>query len=391
MKNCLRIPYFTLFFGVLALLLSLGSVAAQGITPPTLLWQFTPSDGAIFGSALSDDGAALVVVIGYGFDPGGTVVSLDPATGDVRWSVDIPESPWSDPVIADGIVYAGIGSLISGQSAVYAFEVDTGAQLWRNDVTNRDLPATPIDGVAIGDASLYVNRADGAVLALDMATGAERWSVDVEKPQRGAPFVDGDTVYISTGFDGAVILALDTASGDERWRFEQPVNPVTGPVVAEGLLSVGFVDGDVVTLDPATGEERWRALGGVMGDGDLEAPSPGLPLIANGVLYVSGNGFAGAHTVALDAATGANLWTAATGNFSASAPALDGNVLLVGSDSGDLLGLDLASGAELWRVAIPNKIDIDLNQDEPPLVFGNRFFAGDDAGGLVACGWAAPQ
>ena len=341
-----------------------------------------PADGAVFGRALSDDGADLVVVIGYGFDPGGTIVSLDPATGSVRWSVDVSESPSSDPIIVDGVVYAGIGSLVSGQSAVYAFDAATGNQLWKDEITNLELPATPVDGLVLGGDTLFVNRGDAVLLALDAGTGKERWKVDLDKPQRGAPFVDGDLVYVSTGFDGARIHAFDVATGDERWSFEEPENPVTGPVVADGLIYLTYIDGNLVAYDAATGEERWRALGGIVGADDPTPPSPGLPLVADGVVYVSGNGFAGAATLAFDALTGAPLWLAETGEFSASAPALDGGVLLVGSDTGDLLGLDATTGAELWRLAIPNKIDIDLNYASPPLVGGDRIYGVDDAGGF---------
>ncbi|MEZ4530330.1 MAG: hypothetical protein R2855_04790 [Thermomicrobiales bacterium] len=38
-----------------------------------------------------DDGATLVAVIGIPDDPGGQIVSLDPATGAVRWTHDVPE------------------------------------------------------------------------------------------------------------------------------------------------------------------------------------------------------------------------------------------------------------------------------------------------------------
>ncbi len=115
-------------------------------------------------------------------------------------------------------------------------------------------------------------------------------------------------------------------------------------------------------------------------------PRPGLPLLTDSALYASSNGFAGAYTVALDAKTGQELWKAPTGDFSAGAPSLLGDVLLAGSDSGDLLALDPATGADVWRVAIPNKIELDLNQDSPPLVHGTSIFVREDNGGVVALG-----
>ena len=274
---------------------ALGTIAAQPVSPPRHLWTHEVTDGSAYGLGISADGETLITVIGFGFDLGGQIVSLDPATGEVRWQVDTPESASADPIIAGGVVYAGMGNLVGGGAAVYALEATTGNELWRTDVENRTLPATPIDAVTVSNGTLYVNRGDAVLLAIDAASGNVRWELDLRKPSRGAPFVDGDTVYVSTGFDGARIFAFDVETGEERWSVEDPENPVTGPVVADGLLFIPFVNGELVAYDPASGEERWRALAGVRDEeGDMD-PWPGLPLVTGSVLFVSSNGFAG-HT-----------------------------------------------------------------------------------------------
>lgn len=364
---------------------SLDGALAQS-APPQIAWRYTLDDGAAYGLGISGDGTSLVAVVGFGFDPGGQIISLDPATGQARWAVDTPESAAGDPIIVDGVVYAGMGNLVGGGAAVYALDAATGAELWRTDIENRDLPATPIDAVAFSNGTIYVNRGDAWLYALDAASGDVKWTFDLEKPSRGSAWVDGDTVFVATGFDGAWIYAIDAATGDERWRIDDAMNPVTGPVVSDGLLYVPYVNGEMVAYDPASGEERWRALAGVRDeDGDLD-PRPGLPLVHESVLFASSNGFAGAYTVALDAVTGQELWKTNTGGFSAGAPALFGDVLLAGSDTGELLALDPATGSERWRVAVPDKVELDLNQDSPPLVSGSGIYVRDDNGGVVALG-----
>jgi outer membrane protein assembly factor BamB len=112
-------------------------------------------------------------------------------------------------------------------------------------------------------------------------------------------------------------------------------------------------------------------------------PNPGLPVVVGDTIFVSSNGFAGAFTVALEALTGQERWKTSTGDFSAGAPALFDGALLVGSDTGDLIALDPATGVELWRTAVPNKIDVDLNQATPPLFSNGMIFVVDNLGGVI--------
>src|SRR4051794_29761040 len=85
MSSRLNCRYPALVLTLLLIALSPGVGAAQSTAPPVVRWQFTPDDGAVVGQALSEDGAQLVLLLGYGFDPGGAIVSLDPASGAVRW------------------------------------------------------------------------------------------------------------------------------------------------------------------------------------------------------------------------------------------------------------------------------------------------------------------
>lgn len=385
MKLHLNRMYFSLFFALVALVLGGMSASAQP-GAPAVSWSYLPTDGAAYGLGLSEDGSTLVAVIGFGFDPGGQIVSLDPVNGEVLWTVETAEGALAGPIVVDGVVYAGMGSLVGGGAAVYSLDAATGGELWRTDVNDPQLPATPIDAIAYSDRKLFVNRGDAVLLKLDAATGAIDWEIELQKPTRGAPAVSGDMVFVATGFDGGIVLAFDAATGEARWSVEDPANPVTGSVLSGELLYVSFVSGELVAFDPLTGEERWRSYAGELDEAVGIDPYPGLPLVVDGTLYVSSNGFAGAFTMALDAATGAELWKVRTGEFSAEAPALVDDMLLVGSDSGDLLALDPATGAELWRVPIPNKIDVGLNQASPALVAGNQIFVRDERGGIISLG-----
>lgn len=78
----------------------------------------------------------------------------------------------------------------------------------------------------------------------------------------------------------------------------------------------------------------------------------GSPVLGDGRLFVVGADFSDGTSsvvVALDAASGEELWRALPGVDVRNAPALAGGVLVVPTSSGVLLGYDAATGAELWR------------------------------------------
>src|SRR5207344_2567233 len=69
------------------------------------------------------------------------------------------------------------------------------------------------------------------------------------------------------------------------------------------------------------------------------------PAVANGVAYV---GSADGNLYALNASTGAFLWSYTTGSFVGSSPAVANGVAYVGSVDGNLYALNASTGAFLW-------------------------------------------
>jgi serine/threonine-protein kinase len=71
------------------------------------------------------------------------------------------------------------------------------------------------------------------------------------------------------------------------------------------------------------------------------------PAVANGVVYV-GAGDADFNIYALDAATGAKLWSYTAGGVVLSSPAVANGVVYLGADDDNVYALDAATGAKLW-------------------------------------------
>ena len=91
------------------------------------------------------------------------------------------------------------------------------------------------------------------------------------------------------------------------------------PAVANGVVYAGGEGGGFFALDAETGAKLWSSEGYVVS----------APAVANGVIYISD--VAGYSLRALDAATGAELWSYATGDVLESSPAVANGMVWVAS------------------------------------------------------------
>ena len=79
------------------------------------------------------------------------------------------------------------------------------------------------------------------------------------------------------------------------------------------------------------------------------ARSPVRLPVANGVVYISsGNGAASNSTYALNATTGAILWSVDLKGGNGSSPAVANGVVYLGTANGIMYALDASTGAALW-------------------------------------------
>jgi quinohemoprotein ethanol dehydrogenase len=122
-----------------------------------------------------------------------------------------------------------------------------------------------------GDRFSPLARVDSA----NVATLGFAWEYDfrsrrgrVEFGQEATPIVVDGTMYVSGPW--GVVVALDAATGKERWRYDPTVDGSyarraccsvvnRGALVWRGRVYVGTLDGYLVALDAATGKEVWRA------------------------------------------------------------------------------------------------------------------------------------
>ena len=191
---------------------------------------------------------------------GGTVTSLDGATGRTVWQgkadVDLTSGPGSD----------GTLTAVAGEKgAVIAFD-EKGAQKWKIAVNGEVLTA-PL----VGQGLVIVRTTDGRVLGLDPSNGERKWiyqrSPSALNLRSSLPMIfAGDNIVL--GFAGGKLGALSASNGALRWEAAvsyprgvseiERLNDVTGaPSINGSQVCAASFQGRVACFDLSTGAPRW--------------------------------------------------------------------------------------------------------------------------------------
>ena len=254
------------------------------------------------------------------------------------------------PVVSGGQVFA-----MDALSTVSAVSL-SGALQWQVDLAasfDRDANASG-GGLAAENGRVYATTGYGEVVALEAASGAILWRQRLQAPATGAPAISGGKLFVAAR-DGSG-WALDAANGKVIWQVPGTASPASviggaAPAVADGTVIFPFASGQLVALKaddgtplwstPVTGQRLGRGYGGLV---DIT----GDPVISGGAVYA---GTAAGRMAALDAVTGARLWTATEGAMSP--PLVVGGSVFVVNDEARLVRLDAASGTEIWATEMP--------------------------------------
>ncbi len=213
-----------------------------------------------------------------------------------------------------------------------------------------------------------------------------RWTF---RPATGARAIASpvvaDGIAVSVDLDGT-INALRADTGALAWQGSAGAGVQATPAIARGRLFVPTLGGTVVGLALANGAPLWTIeLGG------LNASSP-TPVDGDLIL---GTGLPEQAVVRLDGTTGAVVWRtpAVMDQFSNTAPAVAGGLVVVGTNGGHYYAFDAATGAARWDYQGDGIVNLGA-----PLIAGGRVYmaggkdsdrvhAVDAATGAPSPGW----
>jgi outer membrane protein assembly factor BamB len=215
-----------------------GSAAVEGEEPKR--------DGAFSGPVVADG-----IVYAGSVGPTGSVVAVDAATGQERWTQrDKPEEIGPENISTglaadDGMLYYVQAGKSQGTS-FRAVDARTGQERWRRSRLSESNFMTA--GPVIADGTIYLITSDASqgdsappsLYALDARTGQERWrhplTITPDRAYASQIVYIGGTLYFGAG---SSLLALDAASGQEQWRFKTEEEVVAGPTASGGVMYFG--------------------------------------------------------------------------------------------------------------------------------------------------------
>ena len=342
----------------------------DNVEPPTALTEFAPttqidrvwSEGVGKGAGISGARLAPGSADGrlYAASIDGTIEAIDAASGRTLWQKHLGQRHgwlwrrgdnslrWAGGPSAHGDLLV-VGGL-DGQ--VQALSTQDGADRWKTQLSS-EIIAPP----AIADGVVVVRTNDGHLVGLDAGDGSRKWIFDQPVPAlslRGnsAPLIANGVVY--DGFDNGKVVAVRLADGNELWaqalsngegRTEvERLSDVDGNMVSDGTaLYVAGYRGQVAALALDGGRPIWQR--------DLSS-YVGAAVSGNTVVVVDAEG----NVWAFDRETGVNLWKQDKLKYRwLSAPAIQGNYVVVGDSEGYVHWLGLAEGKFAARERIGRK------------------------------------
>jgi outer membrane protein assembly factor BamB len=246
----------------------------------------------------------------------GILSALNATTGNAIWSTTIPGqfATQSPPVAAEGLVY----TLDDG--TLTAFNESNGAQVWQQNVSGTNgAPAVTVDGVYAAPVCYAYD--------LQPATGAVIWSNNTgcEGGGGNTPVVGSGRMYapLSPGYyagnvysaesgqvlsafsasappalstssafvlDNSTLQGIALSNNQILWSFAGDGTLVTAPVAVNNYVFVGSSSGNLYALDATTGAQVWTknlgaAIAGPATGGNATQGATGLSA-GDGLLIV---------------------------------------------------------------------------------------------------------
>lgn len=217
------------------------------------LWQKNIKQIITSGPAVNEEGVIIIVTK----QPQALALAAD--TGDVLWTVTLPNQVLAPPTIGQGRV---ILKTVDGQ--ILAFELHTGTSLWSYEHGSPMLILRPSSAPKIINNKLVVGFPDGKLAAFNLKNGNLLWERTIAFPQGvtsaeqlidivADPKFSCHVIYVVT-YQGQ-LAAISLRSGRVLWQ--RNFSSYSGLAVGN-YLYITDSKGGVWALSRSTGKLLWR-------------------------------------------------------------------------------------------------------------------------------------
>lgn len=285
-----------------------------------LLWKASVDESEIARFRIAYENNAIFVA-----DEAGTLVSLDPKTGEKIWTVETKY-----PFIAG--VGAGEGIVLVGTSKgeVLAFN-ESGHALWKAQVSSEIL-APPL----VESGIVVVRSVDGRIYGLDALDGTRKWVYQGATPALTVRSSAGVVITqgaVFAGFAGGKMIAMSLFNGNVGWEavvsqprgvteLERMTDITSSPVIDDRLVCAVAYQGRVGCFQIIDGTQIWSRE---------SSSNAGLAMDNDYVYVTEDNGVLAAY----DKRSGAGMWKQGRlGSKQLTAPLVDGHFIVIGDDKG---------------------------------------------------------
>lgn len=243
-----------------------------------------------------------------------------------------------------GISFSDERVFVAYGNFVYGLDVDNGSIIWHfpeeadNQVVFYARPLVTNNAVYVGDLANNFHK-------LDKETGTIQWRFSESKGFFiGQAAKENGIVYVPSN-DGS-LYALDDTDGSLLWAFTTGHYIWAQPLVTEDIIYVGSMDHSIYAISK-NGEALWsKEMAGAV----VSAP----------VLSQDGNvlfaGSIGKHFVAMDSASGEEIWSFEAEDSIWGVSLLVDSTIYFADSGGNLYALDSDSGENLWRVGFAGSV-----------------------------------
>ena len=294
----------------------------------------------------------------FAADSDGKVEAIDAHSGRTLWKTDVDTHITGGPGVGENLVIVG-----TGKAKVITLAADTGKILWHSKVSSEVLsPPQPAGNIVV------VRTIDGKIFGLDSHDGTRLWTYEQSVPAltlRGtsSPVIAGN--YLIAGFDEGRLAAIELQTGKLVWdvrivigsgrtELERMIDIDAEPVVVDDVIYVATFQGRIAAITLESGRILWSR----------EISSYAGLCADDRAVYISDDDSV---VWALDRSTGNSLWKQDKLKARAlTAPALSGDMVVVGDVEGYLHWIDKATGEMAARrqvtkkriIAAPISVDI---------------------------------